>query len=96
MDIIDASKILKELGHPVRLSIIKELIKYGEQGLPVGELQKIVQIPNSTLSHHISSLMAVGLLFQERKGTTLFCVSDNNLVQQVTKFLVDECCSKKR
>ncbi|MGT9388471.1 hypothetical protein ACVWCN_01175, partial [Escherichia coli] len=35
----EVAKALKELGHPTRLFIFKHLVKAGEQGLPVGELQ---------------------------------------------------------
>ncbi|MGB1298715.1 MAG: ArsR/SmtB family transcription factor, partial [Psychrobium sp.] len=48
----DTAKALKELGHPIRLTIFKRLVKSGMQGLAVGQLQKELKIPNSTLSHH--------------------------------------------
>lgn len=94
MEIKQAAAVLKELGHPIRLTIIKELIKYSKNGLAVGELQKILQIPNSTLSHHISSLVSAGLVEQKRDKTTLFCISNNKLVHAVSVFLLEECCSK--
>lgn len=40
MQLEEVAKALKELGHPTRLFIFKHLVKAGEQGLPVGELQK--------------------------------------------------------
>ncbi|HCS3348916.1 TPA: helix-turn-helix transcriptional regulator, partial [Shigella flexneri] len=52
MQLEEVAKALKELGHPTRLFIFKHLVKAGEQGLPVGELQKQLGIPGSTLSHH--------------------------------------------
>ncbi len=55
MQLEEVAKALKELGHPTRLFIFKHLVKAGEQGLPVGELQKQLGIPSSTLSHHISA-----------------------------------------
>ena len=51
MQLEEVAKALKELGHPTRLFIFKHLVKAGEQGLPVGELQKQLAIPASTLSH---------------------------------------------
>lgn len=44
MDIVKAADALKELGHPTRLGIFKELVKFGYTGLPVGELQKRLDI----------------------------------------------------
>ncbi|MGN5011912.1 ArsR/SmtB family transcription factor [Aeromonas veronii] len=57
MQLEEVAKALKELGHPTRLFIFKHLVKAGEQGLPVGELQKQLAIPASTLSHHIAALV---------------------------------------
>ena len=73
MELSKAADTLKELGHPTRLSVYRELVKAGHQGLPVGELQKRLEIPASTLSHHLSALISVSLVHQERQGRTLFC-----------------------
>lgn len=61
MQLDEVAKALKELGHPTRLFIFRHLIKAGESGLPVGEIQKQLSIPASTLSHHIAALVSVGL-----------------------------------
>ena len=58
MDLNTAANALRELGHPTRLSIYRELVRAGHEGLPVGELQKHLEIPASTLSHHLSSQYA--------------------------------------
>jgi len=73
MDIEKIAKALKELGHPTRLAIYKEIVKAGHQGKPVGVIQEALSIPGSTLSHHISSLASAGLLEQRREGRTLYC-----------------------
>lgn len=85
-------KALKELGHPTRLFIFKHLVKAGEQGLPVGELQKQLGIPGSTLSHHISALVSVGLVKQNRESRTLMCVSQYAMLEAIIEFLREECC----
>ena len=56
MDLNTAANALRELGHPTRLSIYRELVRAGHEGLPVGELQKHLEIPASTLSHHLSGV----------------------------------------
>nr|WP_257266009.1 helix-turn-helix domain-containing protein [Endozoicomonas sp. ONNA2] len=92
-DIENYAKVLKELGHPARLGVYKRLVKAGESGLLVGDLQKELKIPGSTLSHHLSALMSVGLIRQVREGRTLFCIPQITLFQQLLGFLHDECCS---
>ncbi len=86
------AKVIKEMGHPVRLKIMKELIKH--DNVSVGELQKILNIPNSTLSHHIASLVSVGLVVQKRSGTTLLCSRNAALVKELSEFLTSKCCDE--
>ncbi|AHW90495.1 HTH arsR-type domain-containing protein [Citrobacter cronae] len=93
MELSKAADTLKELGHPTRLSVYRELVKAGHKGLPVGELQKRLDIPASTLSHHLSSLISVSLVRQERQGRTLFCHARYENLEALIAFLTEECCS---
>lgn len=88
-----AAKALKELGHPIRLSIYKRLVKAGHQGMAVGKLQEELEIPNSTLSHHIASLASASLLTQQRDGRTLYCQPNYEHFQSLIDFLQAECCA---
>lgn len=88
----DTAKALKELGHPVRLTIFRRLVRSGYQGLAVGTLQEELDIPGSTLSHHIASLVSAGLLSQRRQGRVLYCVPEYDRLNGVIEFLREECC----
>ncbi len=87
------AKAFKELGHPSRLSIFRHLVKAGPQGMPVGDIKQVLDIPNSTLSHHISALVAAGLVRQHRQGTTLFCIPIYETLDGLMAFLVEDCCA---
>lgn len=89
----DYAKMLKELGHPARLAIYKRLSRSGTAGKPVGDLQKELDIPSSTLSHHISALVSVSLIAQRREGRTLYCTAQFNQFETLLCFLYDECCA---
>ncbi|WNC73612.1 metalloregulator ArsR/SmtB family transcription factor [Thalassotalea psychrophila] len=93
MNIEVIAKALKELGHPTRLAIFKRLVKSGYQGVAVGVVQEELNIPGSTLSHHISSLASAGLITQRREGRVLYCVVEYDQFLQVIDFLQDECCA---
>lgn len=93
MDLHTAANALRELGHPTRLRIYRELVRAGHKGLPVGELQKHLEIPASTLSHHLSALMSAGLISQERQSRTLFCRPCYAQLEQLMAFLTEECCA---
>lgn len=83
---------LEALGSPVRLQIMRELVRVGEQGLPVSALQDRLDVAASTLSHHLRKLMSVDLVNQERQGTTLLCRARFESIRGVTDFLLAECC----
>ena len=75
MELNDVAAALKELGNPTRLGVYKELVRAGEHGAPVGDLQKKLNVPSSTMSHHISALVSVGLVRQVREGRVLQCIA---------------------
>ena len=92
MELEAVAKALKELGHPTRLCIYKEVVKAGYEGIAVGGVLDKLGIPASTLSHHISSLASAGLISQRREGRTLYCVAEYECLDTVIGFLRDECC----
>ncbi len=92
MNIEAVAKCLAELGHTTRLEIFRYLVKGGRQGVPVGELQSVLGVPGSTLSHHITKLVNVGLVAQRREGRTLYCVPQFEELNAILEFLQEECC----
>jgi ArsR family transcriptional regulator, arsenate/arsenite/antimonite-responsive transcriptional repressor len=94
MKIDDAAARLEALGNPTRLRIYRALVRAGVPGLPVGKLQSRLAIPASTLSHHLKTLIVVGLVTQERDGTSLICRTSYPVMRGLVDFLVAECCSE--
>jgi len=91
-----AAKKLAELGHITRLSIFKYLVKVGDQGAPVGQIQEELDVPGSTLSHHISRLVSVGLIKQVRESRILYCIPQFDVLNELIEFLKSECCTEKK
>ena len=94
MKIEEAASRLEALGNPTRLRIYRTLVKAGDPGLSVGKLQSRLGVPPSTLSHHLKSLMIVGLITQQRDATTLICRANYSVMRGILGFLVDECCTE--
>ncbi|HIJ58001.1 MAG TPA: helix-turn-helix transcriptional regulator [Deltaproteobacteria bacterium] len=88
----DATKRLAELGNTTRLAIFRYLVKAGHEGTPVGQIQQALEIPGSTLSHHISRLVSAGLIRQIRESRTLYCVAQYDALRELIDFLRSECC----
>ena len=93
MKIDEAAERLEALGNPTRLKIYRMLVRAGDPGLPVGKLQSRLSIPGSTLSHHLKTLIIVGLVSQERDATTLICRANYPVMRGLVEFLVAECCT---
>jgi DNA-binding transcriptional ArsR family regulator len=88
-----AAKCLAELGNVTRLAIFRYLVKVGPDGAPVGAIQRTLEIPASTLSHHLGRLINVGLVDQERDSRTLYCKPQYAVLNALIGFLKSECCT---
>lgn len=87
----EAARCLAELGHPHRLQIFNLLVKAGEAGRKVGDVQAAIAVPKSTLSHHLAQLVAIGLVTQTREGRVLRCRIDPARARLVQRF-INQCC----
>jgi ArsR family transcriptional regulator len=92
MNLADAAARLEALGNPTRLSIYRLLVRAGGGGMPVGRIQDQLDVAASTLSHHLKTLMMVGLVTQERDSRTLICRANYPMMHGLVDFLVAECC----
>ena len=94
MKLESAAKQLEALGNPTRLAIYRALVKAGQKGSSVGDIRQALDIPASTLSHHISKLVQAGLLTQQRDSRSLVCRLDYANMESLMAFLVNNCCSE--
>lgn len=84
------------LGAEPRLQILRMLLSAHPTGMVAGEIQEELEIPNSTLSHHLDKLRQVGLLEVRRAGTFLWYTANTAALQEVLGFLYEECCTRNR
>ncbi len=85
---------LGALGHPIRLSILRYVVQGGGDGTPAGEIQSKLDIPASTLSHHLERLASAGLLIQRREGTFIYYRADYDELKKLTEYLWEDCCKR--
>jgi DNA-binding transcriptional ArsR family regulator len=84
------------MGTEARLRIMQLLLSAHPEGLVVGEIQEELDIPNSTLSHHLDKLRNEGLVQVRRESTFLRYTADTNALQQLLQFLYAECCTRNQ
>lgn len=88
----DIAKQLESLGNPTRLAVYEQLVQAGKNGLKVGEINEIIDIPPSTLSHHLACLVNSGLATRERFGRSLVCKADTETMDALFMYLANHCC----
>jgi len=88
--------MLSAMGTEPRLRIMQLLLSAHPEGLVVNEIQEELDIPNSTLSHHLDKLKNEGLVRVRRESTFLRYTADTDALQQLLQFLYAECCTRNK
>jgi ArsR family transcriptional regulator len=80
------------LGHPARLEILRQIVRVGVDGITTTELQSKLDMPWTTLSHHLARLVSAGLVNAERDGKFAYHSADYTTLQSLMAFFWDDCC----
>jgi ArsR family transcriptional regulator, arsenate/arsenite/antimonite-responsive transcriptional repressor len=84
------------MGTEPRLRIMQLLLTAHPEGLVVSDIQGELEIPNSTLSHHLDKLKTEGLVEVQREGTFLRYTANTVALQELLQFLYAECCTRNQ
>jgi DNA-binding transcriptional ArsR family regulator len=82
------------LGHSARLAILRYAVQGGPDGTAAGEIQAKLDIPPSTLSHHLEKLSSAGLLRSRREGTFIYYAPEFEALKALTDYLWEDCCKR--
>lgn len=84
------------MGSEARLQVLRALIRAGDPGLTVGEIQDRTGIAPSTLAHHLKFLAGAGVVEQEKAGRTTVNRACFGQLEQLADFILCECCADKQ
>jgi len=84
------------MGTEARLRIMQLLLSAHPEGMVVTEIQEELDIPNSTLSHHLDKLKNEDLVRVQRESTFLRYTANTAALQQILTFLYSECCTRNK
>ncbi len=93
MDIVQAAQGFSAMGSEPRLEVLQTLVKAGEDGLLVGDIQSRTGIPASTLAHHLKFLASAGLITADKNGRTITNRANFTHLQSLAAFILEECCT---
>lgn len=88
--------MLSAMGTEPRLRIMRLLLSAHPEGLVVGDIQEELEIPNSTLSHHLDKLKNENLVLVKRESTFLRYTANTEALQELMQFLYSECCTRNK
>ena len=86
--------MLSAMGTEPRLRIMQLLLSTHPDGLVAGDIQSELDIPNSTLSHHLDKLKSEDLVSVRRESTFLRYTANTEALQELLQFLYAECCTR--
>jgi ArsR family transcriptional regulator, arsenate/arsenite/antimonite-responsive transcriptional repressor len=93
-DIIRYADMFSAIGTEARLRILRLLLSAHPGGMVVGDILAELDIPNSTLSHHLEKLRHEGLVTVRREGTFLRYAANTDTLAELLGFLYAECCTR--
>jgi len=95
-DVARYADMFAAIGAEPRLRIMRLLLAAHPEGLVVGEIGSELEIPASTLSHHLEKLKNEGLLNVRREGTYLWYSANTRGLEELLGFLYAECCTRNK
>ncbi len=89
-----AASTFAALGSEQRLSVLRILVRAGDEGIAIGELGERSGITGSTLTHHMKILTQAGLVQQTKRGRSIICAAvAYDQIFSLSQFLLSECCA---
>jgi ArsR family transcriptional regulator, arsenate/arsenite/antimonite-responsive transcriptional repressor len=92
MDNIEAIAALAALAQTTRLDTFRLLVTREPEGVPAGELARLMAVPQNTMSAHLSILARAGLVSGERQSRSIIYRANLARLRELTLFLLKDCC----
>jgi len=94
LSVEQAASTFAALGSEQRLSVLRILVRAGDEGIAIGELGERCGITGSTLTHHMKILTQAGLVQQTKRGRSIICAAvAYDQIYSLSQFLLSECCA---
>jgi len=80
------------LGSGPRLQVVLVLVRAGNAGLSVGDIQSRTDLAASTLAHHLRALVQAGLIKQQKSGRSVVNYAAFEHLEALAGYILKECC----
>lgn len=92
MDDTEVMAALAALAQSTRLRTFRLLIAREPGGIPAGELARLVEVPQNTMSAHLAILARAKLIVGERRSRSIIYRAKLDGFREVMVFLLKDCC----
>jgi DNA-binding transcriptional ArsR family regulator len=89
---LDVISGLSALAQSTRLQAFRLLVKHEPEGLAAGDIARALDVPQNTLSSHLSVLSQADLVSSKRQGTTIIYRANLEHLGAILSFLLKDCC----
>jgi DNA-binding transcriptional ArsR family regulator len=83
---------LAALAQSTRLETFRKLVKAEPDGVPAGELARIIDVPQNTMSAHLATLQRAGIVKSQRQSRSIIYRADLDGLRNLMLFLLKDCC----
>jgi DNA-binding transcriptional ArsR family regulator len=92
MENMVAINALSALAQTTRLETFRTLVRHEPDGVPAGDLARMLDVPQNTMSAHLATLARAGLIKRERQSRSIIYRADLDGLRDLTLFLLKDCC----
>lgn len=89
---LNAVEALTSLAHETRLAVFRLLVRAGEEGYSAGRIADRLEVPPSSLSHHLKDLKHAGLVTCRREQRSLMYGANFGAMNGLLDYLLEDCC----
>lgn len=92
----EAAQKYAAIGSEPRLAVLQLLVKAGDEGMTISEIGKELDMPASTLAHHMRYLVSAGVVVQEKQGREVWNTAHFDSLGELGDYLLKECCANSK
>lgn len=92
-DVEEVAQGFAAMGSEARLQVVLTLVRAGDRGLTIGEIQTRTGMPASTLAHHLKFLASAELIEQEKHGRSVINRPCFPRLETLAGYILNQCCA---
>ncbi|MGF1622651.1 MAG: ArsR/SmtB family transcription factor [Rhodomicrobiaceae bacterium] len=96
LDLEEVAQGFAAMGSEARLQVVLTLVRAGNSGLTIGDIQSRTGMAASTLAHHLKFLASAGLIEQQKAGRAVINRASFTRLETLAAYILKECCADEK